>query len=142
MGGRVAMATYGPYGSAGDNPQDAGLAIDVHGRTAWQSDWYSTAEFGNTQSGTGLLLDLGRNVAVDTAQIVMGTPGANIQLRAGTSRSDLQIIGGAKNAAATTTIRPEEVRVRYLLIWFTALPPDSNGTYQAAVYNVALQGHP
>ena len=39
-------------------------------------------------------------------------------------------------------IRPEQIRVRYLLIWFTALPPDSDGTYQAAVYNVDLQGQP
>ena len=67
---------------------------------------------------------------------------ATIQLRAGTSKSDLKIIGGAKNASSTTTIRPEQIRVRYLLIWFTALPPDSDGTYRAAVYNVALQGQP
>ncbi len=138
----VSATAYGPYGSAGDNPQDAGQAIDIHGRTAWTSDWYSTAEFGNTQSGTGLLLDLGRDVTIDSAQIVIGTPGATVQLRAGTSKSDLQVIGGAKNASSTTTIRPEEISVRYLLIWFTALPPDSNGTYQAAVYNVALQGQP
>jgi hypothetical protein len=138
----VSATAYGPYGGQGDNPQDASQAIDIHGRTAWTSDWYSTATFGNTQTGTGLLLDLGHNVTINSALIVIGTPGATIQLRAGTSNSDLKIIGGAKNASSTTTIRPEEIRVRYLLIWFTALPPDSDGTYQAAVYNVALQGQP
>jgi Helix-turn-helix domain len=138
----ASITAYGPDGSAGDNPQDAGLAIDVHGRTAWQSDWYSTSAFGNTQSGTGLLLDLGRPVTVDSALIVIGAPGATVQLRAGTSPSDLKFIGGAKAASATTMIRPREIRVRYLLVWFTVLPPDSNGTYQAAVYNIALQGQP
>jgi hypothetical protein len=138
----VSATAYGPYGSQGDNPQDASQAIDIHGRTAWTSDWYSTAAFGNTQTGTGLLLDLGHNVTINSALIVIGAPGATIELRAGTSKSDLKIIGGAKNASSTTTIRPEEIRVRYLLIWFTALPPDSDGTYQAAVYNVALQGQP
>jgi hypothetical protein len=28
---------------------------------------------------------------------------------------------------------PSPVRARYLLIWFTALPPDDDGTYQAYV---------
>ena len=138
----VSATAYGPYGVQGDNPQDASKAIDIHGRTAWTSDWYSTAEFGNTQTGTGLLLDLGHNVTINSALIVVGAPGATIQLRAGTSKSDLAIIGGAKNASSTTTIRPEQIRVRYLLIWFTALPPDSDGTYQAAIYNVDLQGQP
>ena len=138
----VSATAYGPYGVQGDNPQDASKAIDIHGRTAWTSDWYSTAEFGNTQTGTGLLLDLGHDVTINSALIVVGAPGATIQLRAGTSKSDLAIIGGAKNASSTTMIRPEQIRVRYLLIWFTALPPDSDGTYQAAVYNVDLQGQP
>jgi hypothetical protein len=29
---------------------------------------------------------------------------------------------------------------RYVLIWFTNLPPDSSGTFQVSVYNVRLQG--
>jgi hypothetical protein len=29
---------------------------------------------------------------------------------------------------------------RYLLIWFTVLPPDSFGTFQASVYNVRVEG--
>ena len=138
----VSATAYGPYGVEGDNPQDASKAIDIHGRTAWTSDWYSTAAFGNTQTGTGLLLDMGHNVTISSALIVVGAPGATIQFRAGTSKSDLAIIGGAKNASSTTTIRPEQIRVRYVLLWFTALPPDSDGTYQAAVYNVDLQGQP
>jgi len=32
------------------------------------------------------------------------------------------------------------VRARYVLIWFTRLPPDTSGTFQASVANVALQG--
>ena len=29
---------------------------------------------------------------------------------------------------------------RYLLIWFTGLPPDNSGTYQASIYNVSVLG--
>ena len=32
----------------------------VHGGGAWDSSWYATAEFGHMQSGTGILLDMGR----------------------------------------------------------------------------------
>jgi hypothetical protein len=29
---------------------------------------------------------------------------------------------------------------RYLLIWFTKLPPDSAGTYQASIYAITVRG--
>jgi hypothetical protein len=29
---------------------------------------------------------------------------------------------------------------RYVLIWFTRLPPDPAGTFQASVYNLRLEG--
>jgi hypothetical protein len=29
---------------------------------------------------------------------------------------------------------------RYVLIWFTKLPPDAAGTFQATVYNVSVEG--
>ena len=31
-------------------------------------------------------------------------------------------------------------KARYLLLWFTQLPPDSSGTFQAIVYDVRLRG--
>ena len=30
---------------------------------------------------------------------------------------------------------------RYVLVWFTRLPTDSSGTFQASVHGVTLQGH-
>jgi cytoskeletal protein RodZ len=140
----VSVKAYGPYGVQGDNPQAAYEAIDGSPTTRWRSDWYSTASFGNTQTGTGLMIDLGHPVIIDSATITIGTPGAFIQLRGGDTPSAAAstIIGSDKDAPATAVIRPEETPVRYLLIWFTQLPPDSDGTYRAVVYNVALQGHP
>jgi len=32
-------------------------------------------------------------------------------------------------------------RGSYVLVWFTRLPTDSSGTYQASVHGVTLQGH-
>ena len=140
----VSIKAYGPYGAQGDDPQAASEAIDGSTATRWRSDWYSTADFGNTQSGTGLLLDLGHPVTIDSATISIGTPGASIQLRGGDTpgAAASKIIGSDLSAPATAVIRPEERPIRYLLVWFTQLPPDTDGTYRAVVYNIALQGHP
>ncbi len=31
-------------------------------------------------------------------------------------------------------------RARYVLVWFTRLPPDNAGTYQVLVHQVTVQG--
>ena len=50
--------------------------------------------------------------------------------------------GTQTSAAASTTIRPQEIPVRYILVWFTSLPQTSSGSYQASLYNISFQGHP
>jgi hypothetical protein len=32
-------------------------------------------------------------------------------------------------------------RARYLLVWFTVLPPAGNGQYQANVHDITVEGH-
>jgi hypothetical protein len=143
----VSAVAFGPGGPGqGDNPQNAGLAIDGNGRTVWHSDWYTTAEFGNLESGTGLLIDMGRPVTVTAAQITLGgLPGASLQLRAGNVPAlahlgEVASASGASGSVRMPLARP--VRARYVLIWFTRLPPDTAGTYQASVAKIALQGRP
>ena len=138
----VSATAYGPWGVTGDNPQDAGQAIDASSSTAWQSDWYSTADFGGLKTGTGLLIDFGKPVTIVSADLSLGDPGAYVQLRGGDSSSPtvLKTIGGTKNAGDSTTIRPQETPVRYLLVWFTKLPQTSSG-YQASLNNISFQGH-
>ena len=81
----VSAAAFGPYGAGqGDNPQVASLAIDRDPATAWRTDWYTTARFGNLYPGTGLLLDMGRAVTITGVRISLGSgPGAAFQLRVG-----------------------------------------------------------
>ena len=143
----VSAVAFGPGGPGqGDNSQNAGLAIDGNRRTAWHSDWYTTAEFGNLESGTGLLMDMGRPVTVTAAQITLGgLPGASLQLRAGNVPAlahlgEVASASGASGSVRMPLARP--VRARYVLIWFTRLPPDTSGTYQASVAKIALQGRP
>jgi len=141
----VSATAFGPGGAAqGDNPQRAALVLDRNDSVGWQTDWYGTATFGGMQSGTGLLLDMGRSVTVTSARIRLGpAAGGVIELRAGNIASlrHLHVVARATNPGGTLTIPVSSpISARYLLIWFKALPPDSTGTYQATVYKVSLLG--
>jgi hypothetical protein len=138
---------FGPYGSGqGDNPQRAHLAIDGTPATAWHTDWYTTARFGNLYPGTGLLVDMGRPVIITAAQITLGRAhGARLQLRAGAAPAlaDLPPVASAANAGGRVRLRlATPAHGRYVLIWFTRLPPDPAGTFQASVHNLRLEGRP
>jgi cytoskeletal protein RodZ len=143
----VSVAAFGPAGTAdGDDPQRAALAIGGNSASAWSSDWYTTADFGHLQAGTGLLLDMGRAVTITSVQLSLGqTPGADLQLRAGRSPVLSSLRTVASKAGAGGTVRLQlgtPVHARYLLIWFTKLPPDASGTYQVSVYRIGVQGRP
>ena len=103
-----------------------------------------TAAFGNLKPGTGLLLDMGRPVTITSAQIMLGAmAGADFQLRGGGEPvlADLQPVASATGAGGLVTMRPARpAKARYLLLWFTRLPPDSSGTFEVIVYDVRLHG--
>jgi hypothetical protein len=140
----VRAAAFGPGGvSDGDNPQLAARAISARPGGGWNTNWYTTAAFGGLQSGTGLLLDLGRTATVAAVTIRLGPAGgAQVQLRAGSVAvpAGLRTVaqGGGGGDLTLSPLRP--VQARYLLIWFTRLPPDSSGTYQATIYHVGVTG--
>jgi len=141
------VAAFGPAGLAdGDDPQGAALAVAGNPARPWTSQWYATAHFGALKAGTGLLLDMGRPVTVSSVRLSqLGGSGADIQLRAGSKPvpSWLPPVASAANAGGTVKLQPgTPVHVRYLLIWFTKLPPDNAGTYRASVYRITVQGHP
>jgi transcriptional regulator with XRE-family HTH domain len=141
----VSVVAFGPDGTAdGDNPQLASRAIDGNPATAWTTNWYGTPQFANVQGGTGLLLDMGRPVTITGAGVTLGrVPGADFQLRVGNTPSlaDLSPVAIATNASGAMGVRlTVAVSARYVLLWFTALPPSGSGTYQASVYNISVLG--
>jgi transcriptional regulator with XRE-family HTH domain len=140
----VRAVAFGPGGIAdGDNPQLAGRAIGAQ-PGGWNTNWYTTAEFGGLQAGTGLLLDLGRPATVTGVTVRLGpAAGALLQLRAGNAAvpSGLRMVAQASGRGGDVTLSPPApVQARYLLIWFTRLPPDASGTYQATIYHVSVTG--
>ena len=140
----VSAAAFGPDGTSdGDNPQGASQALSGNPATPWHTSWYTTARFGNLQAGTGLLVDLGRIVTATSVTIGLGnTPGADLQVQAGTSVAGLRVVASRADTGGTVRLRlASHPRARYVLIWFTLLPPDASGTYQADVSNVTVTAY-
>jgi hypothetical protein len=140
----AAAAAFGPSGGPGDNGGLARLAIDGNPATAWHTDWYTTARFGNLYPGTGLLVDMGRPVTITAAQITLGRAhGASFQLRVGAAPAlaSLRPVARAASAGGVVHLRlTRPAHGRYVLLWFTRLPPDPAGTFQETVYGLQLKG--
>jgi cytoskeletal protein RodZ len=140
------VAAFGPGGTAdGDDPQSAALALGGDPGRPWHSSWYTTARFGNLKDGTGLLVDMGRAVTVSSVRVRLGNPGADLELRAGRvpALAGLPRVASSFGAGGTVQFRlARPPHVQYLLLWFTRLPPDNAGTYQATVWKIGVQGRP
>jgi hypothetical protein len=143
----TSVAAFGPGGTAdGNNPQNVAQAVAGDPAAPWRTDWYASPDFFDMTPGTGLLLDLGRTVTLTSVDVSLGgEPGASLQLRAGRepTLAALPAVAGVSGAGGTVQLRPSApVHVRYVLLWFTTLPPDPAGTYQASVYQVIVHGRP
>jgi len=142
----VSAVAFGPQGTAdGDNPQIAARVL-TDPAMGWVSQWYATPSFGDLKQGTGLLLDLGRTVTVTTVTLTLGSPpGTALELRLGAA-PDLIALPVVTTATATrdqlSLPLASPAKARYVLLWFTRLPPDDAGTYQLFVHRVAIQGRP
>jgi hypothetical protein len=133
-----------------ENDQSAAAAIDGSPATAWTSQYYFSAKFGGLKPGSGLILDLGHPVRLTSVRVQFGAiPGANVRIEIGDSNS----YAPATVGAMTTVARAADVSGvytfpvhssatgRYVLIWFTKLPPMASGhNYMAEIFNVVLQG--
>ena len=110
--------------------------------TAWHTDWYTTPRFGNLYGGTGLIVDMGRPVTVTAVRVTLGAAaGTRFAIRVG----DQPVLAGMPRAARSsgpggvvrlTLARP--ATGRYVLVWFTRLPPNAAGNYQAAIYGIGV----
>jgi hypothetical protein len=87
---------------------------------------------------------MGESVTVSSVQLVLGgQAGATVQVRVGDTAAlaDLSTVATATGVAGTVRL-PTVTRAngRYVLIWFTELPPDGKGNYQISVYSARVDG--
>jgi serine/threonine protein kinase len=129
----------------------AGNAIDNNPATAWHTQFYiGNPVFGGLKKGTGLILDMGKPVRLSSVQIMFGPQaGANVNIEVGNSSS----VSPPGLASFTKVAREKDVgggtqtfqtsssaSGRYVLIWFTKLPPSGGNQFEAFIYNVVLHG--
>jgi len=140
----ASIAAYGPGGRGhGDSPELAHQALAGNADAPWHSAWYTSPRFGNLQQGTGLLLDMGRTVTITSARIALGYDrGANLALRIGTAPAlaSMRTVARANGVGGMVRLTTDRTRGRFVLVWFTKLPPDQAGTFQISVYNIKLRG--
>ncbi len=136
-----------------EDSQTAKYAIDGSPRTAWDSQWYLSPEFGQLKAGSGLIIDLGRTVKLSTVTVTFNSqPGARVRLLVGNSSArskqnldSMRPVASASNPTGTVTFHVTSTATgRYLVLWFTRLAPApaGHGHFEAQVFNVAVKGTP
>jgi len=150
----VSAHGFDPLGAPGDpfneNDAVAGYAIDQDPATSWQSQYYlGNPVFGGLKTGSGLILDMGRPVRLSSVTVTFApVPGADVAIEVGNDNTLAASTLPAFTTVATAygiggryTFRTASPATgRYVLIWFTRLPPVGPGKFQAQIFNVIIRG--
>ncbi|WP_202610167.1 protein kinase family protein [Herbidospora solisilvae] len=140
---KIAGATgFDPLGDGEERNELAALAIDGSATTDWHSETYGGPDFGRLKEGVGLLLDLGKETRLTQAVIDFGASGGTVELRTGASPEPdgLKTFLTRENVSGKVTFDLNgSSPTRYLLVWFTELPPHNNG-FRTMIRDVKLMG--
>lgn len=137
--------------SGDENSNLAANILDGNPQGWATQQYYRSPYFGNLKAGTGLILDLGRPVKVSSVTVTFGAvPGANVQIKVGNSDarsesnlSSMTTVASQNDLSGSYTFNVQHpVAGRYLVIWFTKLPPMAQGgnKYMAQIFGVAVRG--
>jgi putative peptide zinc metalloprotease protein len=144
-------ALTGPGSDPGDENDDlARYAIDGNPSSAWQTQHYfGNPVFAGLKTGTGLILDMGRPIRLRSVTVTFGpAPSADVSIkvgnhntRAASTLSRFTTVARAQDIGGTYTFTcTGPARGRYVLIWFTKLPPAGSGGFQARIFNILVRG--
>jgi serine/threonine protein kinase len=148
----VGDSTFNILGTDSEDSAQAPNAIDGSTSTYWGTDTYNPpANFGNLKTGTGLLIDMGKQVKLSKVEVQVGSGATTAEIYLGNSnamsKSALQnftLVGHSTTGAGTLTYTiNSHATGRYVLIWLTGnLPvaPGQTGSYQGRIYNVVVRG--
>jgi len=104
-------------------------ATDGSTSTAWQTERYTTAAFGNLKRGVGLVLDAGSPVQLSSLTVTSGTTGFVALIKAGSSPGGpFEPVSSEQTAGEKTTFTlhvPE--KERYYVVWITQLVSSDTG---------------
>jgi hypothetical protein len=150
----VSANSFDALGNDGGDEDGGGAkyAIDNNPGTFWHTDYYFTyPNLGNLKKGTGLILDMGKQVRLSQVVVQFGaTCCTDVEIEIGNNASPVpSALNSFTEVASSTTAHGSttfDVRGsttgRYVLIWMTRLPPlaGSSNRYEAQIYNVVVRG--
>jgi F5/8 type C domain len=150
----VSANSFDVYGDDGGNENggEAQYAIDDKPGTFWHTDfYYNYPAFGNLKKGTGLIIDMGKQVRLSQVAVQFGTVCcAHVEIEVGNDNSPVPSslatftqVQGSNAAVGVMTFRvTSKATGRYVLIWITDLPrlAGSANEYEAQIYNVVVRG--
>jgi hypothetical protein len=139
-----------PEDPGNENSAAARDAIDGDPATAWQTQYYfGSPVFGTLKKGSGLILDMGHQVRIVTVTVTFGPArGADVSVEVGNhdalaaaTLSTFRTVAKADDIGGTYTFTAASpAQGRYVLIWFTKLPPAGFGRFAAEIFNIVVRG--
>jgi len=155
-------STFNIFGSPAGNTENqstAPAAIDSSLSTDWSTSYYfDHPNFGGLKPGTGLLLDMGKEVRLSQVEVLFSSPGdttAQIYLGNSDAMSKTALSNFTEVSASASVSGDHKFPVssgdtgRYVLIWLTSLPelskapagaPGGHTYYEGQIYNIVVRG--
>jgi hypothetical protein len=150
----VSANSFDALGNDGGDEDGGGAknAIDANPGTFWHTDYYFTyPNLGNLKKGTGLILDMGKQVRLSQVVVQFGASCCtDVEIEIGNDNtpvpsalSSFTKVASSTTAHGGTTFDVSSATTgRYVLIWITRLPPlaGTSNQYETQIYNVVVRG--
>ncbi len=139
------VVEFDPYGDHHDpHVAEASDAIDGNPGTAWHTQTFTSATFGNMKPGVGLLVDLGSARTVASVEVKLLADGTSLELfesdSAPQTEQSMTLVGSQAGAGPTATLQPKTpTKARYWLVWLTKLPASGSGGYASGITDVSFR---
>ncbi|MFK0117358.1 serine/threonine protein kinase [Streptomyces sp. NPDC090994] len=136
---------FDPFGSdQSEKPSEIGNVYDGDTSTYWQTDHYYSSDFGRLKSGVGVILDLGKAQQVGKVTVTF-VGSTSVELRsasadAGSEPTSFDAYSKVADGKGTTVeLKPDKtLKSRYLLVWLTDLPMQSNGEWRGRLADIKV----
>jgi serine/threonine protein kinase len=148
----VGATSFNIFGTDSEDAADAPNAIDEKPGTFWHTNFYvGNSKFGGLKPGTGLILDMGKQVRLSQVEVQFGTGGdttaeiylGNSNAMSKTALQNFTLVAPSATVSGDHTyVTSSQATGRYVLIWLTNLPPQQGAAnqFQARIYNVVVRG--
>jgi eukaryotic-like serine/threonine-protein kinase len=145
-----------PRGTRNDTGE-ARFTVDDSKETAWETQGFNSANFGNLKAGMGVLINLGSPRNVSEVRVETSAPGVGMDIRTGPNDPGDNSAGDGKVATTYARLSDGDIektdgtneifqgfspdqKYQYILVWLTELPRADDGRFRVSVSNIEVYG--